>query len=188
MSQVIDRSLLNEQVAQELLAYDFISGKLYWKVRDRKWFKSDWSFKVWNNRYSGQEAITHLDLGGYMNGSVLGKRYRAHRLAWLLHYGEWPIEVDHINGVRSDNRLINLRSVNVGINVKNRRLRTDNKSGYYGVYWSKSNKKWVAQIPKDGKVRYLGSFSNLDDAALARKIAEKEMGYHENHGRTLCKV
>lgn len=113
-----------------------------------------------------------------------GEGYRAHRLAWLYCYGEWPKHnIDHINGNHYDNRIANLRDVPQSENVRNQRLRKDNKSGYHGVNWDKGRNKWRVTINVEGKVKTLGRYDDLDEAIKVRKEAEIELNYHSNHGR-----
>lgn len=96
---------------------------------------------------------------------------------------EEPQEIDHINGDPADNRPENLRAVSHQVNQQNQRRRADNSSGVTGVYWNKSANKWQAYIRTDGRMKYLGVFDSVDDAARVRKIAENTYGFHENHGR-----
>lgn len=110
----------------------------------------------------------------------------AHRVAWALHYGEWPDgQIDHINGDKADNRLDNLRVVTAQGNAKNRPLRSDNTSGHVGVYWVTETKQWMAQIKVDGRQVTIGRYKTFEDAVVARKKAEEVHGYHANHGRRL---
>jgi len=103
----------------------------------------------------------------------------AHRVAWALHYGEWPKhEIDHINGNKRDNRIQNLRDVPHLLNQRNRGLRADNTSGADGVSWMKAG-FWRVTVA--GK--YLGIFKDFEAAVAARKSAEQAHGYHVNHGR-----
>jgi hypothetical protein len=103
---------------------------------------------------------------GYRDIRVLGKIYKVHRLAWLYIYGVWPTKgIDHINGITGDNRIQNLREANNAQNLHNSKLRKDNTSGYHGVSWSKSHNKWIAKISYRGKERYIGSYSNAEEAA-----------------------
>lgn len=120
----------------------------------------------------------------YRSINVPGGSILSHRLAWLLYYGDWPTgHVDHKDHDGTNNRIDNLRDVTHGENLKNARKSKANKSGVTGVYWNKFAKKWHASIGDNGTVRYLGLFRNLEDAAKARKDAEIELGFHENHGR-----
>lgn len=128
----------------------------------------------------------NTDGQGYLRIRVEGKLYKAHRLAWLYTNGEFPQDqIDHINGVRDDNRIANLRAVNRTENMKNTKIRTDNTSGVLGVGWHKGTDKWLATINVKGVKKYLGYFTDIKDAVAARKKANILYGYHENHGRSL---
>lgn len=83
--------------------------------------------------------------------------------------------VDRINHNTLDNRKKNLRLVNRSQNLYNMRLPKHNTSGFKGVTWYKALKKWMAYIRKDGKLRYLGYFYNIEDAAIAYNEAAKNM-------------
>jgi len=170
----------------ELLKYDPKTGKLFWMPRTREMFGSDQLWKMWNSRFSGKEAFTSDDGNGYRQGAILGKLYRAHRVIWLLQYGEWPKdEIDHINGCRSDNTIINLRLVSTEENSRNQKVRNTNTSGYVGVFRDKrgNDGKWYAAICSRGRNIHIGVFETVDAAIEARKLAEKEFGFHPNHGR-----
>ncbi len=91
--------------------------------------------------------------------------------------------IDHINGDRGDNRISNLRVVTSTENNRNKAINKNNTSGVTGVTWSKSRRKWIAQI-HIGKIgKALGGFDRVEDAIAARKNAETRYGFHENHGR-----
>lgn len=121
---------------------------------------------------------------GYIKIMVYRKPYLAHRLAWLYVYGEWPEQIDHINHITNDNRIINLRSVTNQENHKNRSMHKKNTSGITGVCRDKATEKWRAQICANGKVVYLGEFTNKSDAVKARKAAENKYGFHALHGKS----
>ena len=163
----------------DFLQADFDQGLLYWRPRDRRWFKSDRIHKSWNSTYAGAEALTYLDPHGYRCGRLFNKPLKAHRAIWAIATGAWPDCIDHINGNRADNRLCNLRSVSVADNNKNSRLRSDNQTGVVGVCWDASRQKWLATA----EGRYIGRFDNVTDAIKARGEAERGLGFHENHGR-----
>lgn len=102
--------------------------------------------------------------------------HRAHRLAWFLHYGEWPVgEVDHINGNRLDNSIANLRVVNRAGNSQNqRRAHFDNRScGLLGVTWNKQHKRWQAKLQANKKRYHVGYFDSAE-AAHRAYMATKE--------------
>ena len=133
----------------------------------------------------GSEAGT-LDKskrGGYLRIQADGKKYRLHRLAWLITYGSMPKIIDHINGIKTDNRICNLRDVEHSDSMKNRGLQLNSPTSCLGVTWSKPNKKWTSNITVSKKQIYLGYFNKYSDAVNVRKNAEVLYGFHENHGR-----
>jgi len=133
--------------------------------------------------YRGQE-ITAIDSKGYITAGIDRKRYRAHRLAFLYMTGSWPKnQVDHINHQKTDNRWANLRDVTGSQNQRNRCAHKNNKSGVMGVI--KYRGRWVSQITVNGRNITLGSFEELSEAIICRKAAEKEHGFHKNHGENL---
>lgn len=130
-------------------------------------------------------SVAGYDTGrGYIGVRVNGQCMYAHRVAFEIMTGRPPFgEIDHINGVRGDNSWKNLREVCQHENMLNRSMARSNKSGVIGVFWNTGKGKWTAKIKKHGKDIHLGHFSNISDAAEARKKAEAELGFHENHGR-----
>lgn len=121
---------------------------------------------------------------GYVDIVFNKKRYSAHRLAFFYMTGEFPQHhTDHINGKRSDNRWSNLRAVTAMENHHNQKMKKNNKSGVNGVCWLRKIDKWQAQIRVNYKTIHLGTFENKEDAVTARKEAEKNYGFHSNHGR-----
>lgn len=178
-----DERRLTAGIARELLMYDAETGKLHWRRRARRWFKDDRAWNSWNARFVGKDALAGAHKG-YRRGRILGITYLAHRVVWLIHHGDWPKEqTDHINGIRADNRMENLREVTPQDNAKNQQRKISNSSGVMGVYWHAGVNKWVADIRGEGRRIYLGSFNSFDDAVNARLSAEINHGYHENHGR-----
>jgi len=109
---------------------------------------------------------------GYIQISISGKVYRAHRLAFLYMTGSWPNPcTDHINGIRDDNRWRNLREATKSQNNRNKGMQSNNKSGHIGVSWRKNTKKWTARIRVEDKYLSLGSYVNKEDAAEAYRNA-----------------
>tara|TARA_R110000737_G_scaffold98933_1_gene133004 strand:+ start:140 stop:619 length:480 start_codon:yes stop_codon:yes gene_type:complete len=121
---------------------------------------------------------------GYIRIVINGERYGAHRLAWLYSYGSFPVDmIDHINGVKDDNRIVNIRNATCSQNQINRAIQSSNTSGIKGVSWNKGAKKWKVQIRIYGKKVYLGYFSDKDEAGEAyRKAADKHHGEFANYG------
>lgn len=161
------------------LYYREETGELFWRLRDptKRYDKS------FNTRFGGKK-VTYNNGDGYIKVRLDGKLYYAHRVAWLLSYGEWPRgELDHVNGKRSDNKIENLRLVSSSDNKKNMKLRKDSSSGVYGVGWHKQSGKWHPRIKVNGRNKSLGLYESFDDAVKVRKEAEIKYGYHKNHGR-----
>ncbi len=124
-----------------------------------------WS-KALKNQSAGKQAGI-IEAKGYRQIMLHGHRYKAHRLAWLIMTGEWPRDqIDHINGVKDDNRFANLREATNAQNKRNGNVRADSKSGYKGVHWHRQSKKWRVVIKfEDGQnQRGCGYFSELFDA------------------------
>lgn len=111
---------------------------------------------------------------GYLRTGFNRKVYHVHRVVWFLYYGIWPNgEVDHINGIKHDNRIENLRVVNKAQNQANRKNNKNSKSKYKGVYPHRN--KWAAAISFN-KVRYfLGLFGCETSAALAYDQAANKL-------------
>lgn len=114
-----------------------------------------------------------IDTNGYRRISINKKRYMAHRLVWTYHNGEIlnGLQIDHMNGVKDDNRIENLRLATPSQNSSNRPKNKINKSGFKGVCWSKQHKKWMADIMHNNKTIRLGRFATAELAHAAYKQA-----------------
>lgn len=93
------------------------------------------------------------------------------------------MQVDHVNGDGLDNRRCNLRVVTATENQRNKRRNRNNASGVSGVSYATRDRTWIAAIKVGGKGHILGHFKEFDDAVAARRAAEIEHGFHQNHGR-----
>lgn len=173
------RPLPTQEQLRELLHYNPETGELFWKERPRSMFKSDRDWKIWNTRYSGKPAFTSLNKNGYHHGAILGVTYLAHRVIWKWMTGEEPDQIDHEFGNRSDNRWEKLKDIPGADNQKNMKRFSSNTSGCPGVGWNKANGRWLVRIGR----KYLGYFDDFEAAVEARKAAEKQQGFHQNHGR-----
>lgn len=118
----------------------------------------------------------------YLCGRTGGKTYYAHRIIWKWLYGDEPKFIDHINQNRQDNRVENLRAVSKSENCRNTSIGKRNTSGHLGVQWDTRRKCWRAEIKVNKKNIHLGRFTTKEEAVQARKTAEREHGFHPNHG------
>jgi len=175
------------EIADELRAmfdFDASAGVLVWRVRPVEHFADVRAWKIGNARYAGTVAGSINSLG-YRQIQIDGQKLAAHRLIWIYTNGPIPdgLQVDHINGVRSDNRLENLRLVTNAENQRNSSIRRSSASGVTGVTWHKTTNKWTAHIRVDGRDKHLGLFDTIEEAAGARAKANLEHGFHPGHGK-----
>jgi hypothetical protein len=169
--------LLPEEVyLKKILDYDPNSGDLFRKYRPMEHFTNKSRF-TWYNRHLANTKIDKVNSEGYLNMCIDGIVYKAHRLIWKLYYGEDPLDmlVDHINGIKDDNRICNLRLANNSENCKNKNnLSKANSSGHPGVHYKTRDGIWVAQIQINGKRKYVGGYKTIEEAIEAREKAAKE--------------
>lgn len=140
-----------------LLSYCHLTGDFTWNKK--------------KGRCQKGEKAGAVNGVGYRLIQIDGVRYYAHRLAWLYVNGYMAEVIDHINGVRDDNRIVNLRPASYLTNSYNTSKNKGNTSGYRGVVWHKQRKKWVVQIKVGGKTR---SFGLYDDINVAAEVAKQE--------------
>lgn len=183
------KELPSPELLRKLLRYEPDTGKLFWRERTPDMFADGLQTAAhkcarWNSCFADSEALTAKDLAGYYHGDVLGRKFRAHRIAWVVHHGSWPDgDIDHINGDRGDNKAKNLRDVTTSQNSRNSKKYSTNKSGVNGVSWNTQKKKWRAEMRLKNKLHFLGYFANINDAIAARKAAEVGHGFTERHGK-----
>lgn len=173
---------LTQELLRKLVRFD--GERYFWNSRPRSMFATENGYTAWNATFADTETFNAIaKQSGYCRTGIFGKTYPSHKLIWLFHYGAFPTQqIDHINGIRHDNRLENLRLVTHAENCRNRRIPTTNTSGTIGVTWVAGRRKWRAQIRFNGETHNLGQFKHKADAIAARKQAEKTFGYHPNHG------
>jgi hypothetical protein len=151
--------------ANELFVYDPETGELRNRVDRGKRVKA------------GALAGSRMP-DGYFSVMVKGNRYQVHRVAWLLTHGVWPAaQIDHVNGGKGDNRLVNLREATQSENLCNRGATAGNITGFKGVSWHKRGRKYRARITVRGKQSYLGLFDTPEGAHAAYQSAA-----YANHG------
>ena len=153
--------MITQAKLMELLSYEPETGVFRWLVSGK------------GRNSSG--IAGNIDHHGYHKIVIMGIEYKTHRLSWLYVYGNWPDDqIDHINLVRHDNRIANLREATRSENMGNKLKYCNNRSGHKGVSLAKRGKKWRSSIKINGKVINLGSFDELSDAASAYERAAKE--------------
>lgn len=151
---------MNIDALKSLLRYDPETGLIYWIAKGRGMIK--------------KKAAGTLLYSGYLGICIGPKRLQAHRIAWALHHGNWPKDqIDHINGIKTDNRICNLREATNSQNGKNLGISKANTSGVKGVCFEKYTNRWKATIRVEGKYISLGRFGSIEDAVVARKNAEQ---------------
>ena len=145
---------------REVLAYDAAAGRFTWLKKITRY-----------TRVGTTAGGVHSS--GYFIVCVDGTLHRGHRLAWFWMTGEWPEgPIDHLNGVRHDNRFNNLREVTRQANAQNvRSAQINNKTGYLGV--CEHGSSWRAQIKINGKRLILGSFPSPALAHAAYLAAKR---------------
>ena len=155
--------MITAEELREMLDYDPATGVFTWRAGR-------------NNQVKEGQKAGSLDNKLYVRIWLNGRGYRAHRLAWLYVYGVWPLtEIDHINCIRGDNRIINLRAATSLGNNANRQKKKNCSCVCKGVY--KYRTKFRAQIRIGGKKTYIGTYSTEKEAHAAYvAAAEKEFG------------
>lgn len=144
---------------KELLSYDKETGVFHWKV-------------LKGHILAGAVAGNIRKDNGRIIIGIDNTQYRAHRLAWLYHFGSWPKkDIDHINGKPFDNRICNLREATDAQNLANMKKPRTNKSGRKGVSWHKGGRKWQVHIMAYDVNYYLGLFEDLEEAHHAYMAA-----------------
>jgi HNH endonuclease len=155
--------MITPEQIRNMFFYNSRTGVLRWK-------------KLEGRRKAG--PLGSIDSKGYLAIHIRPHMYRLHRIIWAWKTGKWPLgEIDHKNGVRTDNRWNNLRNATRIQQNANQKPRKNNTSGFRGVYWLTDSKKYAAVIHLNGKKTYLGYDKNLKRAAaIYKKAAKKHFG------------
>ena len=162
---------LTVDLLKHLFDYDKETGNLIWKVSNA------------HSQKIGDIAGCFDSKIGYIRVGINGKKYYAHRIVFLYHKGYLPKTIDHINGDKVDNRIENLRAVTASQNQHNRKINSNNTSGYKGVSYNARANKWCARIRLENKRINLGYYSTPEEAdAVVRKAREELHGSFANHG------
>jgi hypothetical protein len=160
----LETQKLTQEYLQSILDYNKETGDFTWKVAKGR-----------NSRVGKIAGSSHN--GGYKTIRIDKKLYLEHRLAWLYVYGEFPKQdIDHKNGVRTDNRLDNLRACTRSQNLCNKINKVNSKSKISNVHWNKQNNKWIVNIYYQGKQKRIGTFEDIELAELV--AIEARLTYH----------
>lgn len=152
------------QRLHDLFSYDPLTGVLSWKVN--------------KGRAKAGNHVKTVDGKGYLHVRIDGVAQRTHSVIWAMQTGRWPDgdkQVDHDNRVKLDNRWDNLLLKTASENKQNTGKYTTNTSGYLGVSWNKTKKKWTAQICVNYVTTRLGQFDTAEEASEAYQLAKKRL-------------
>ena len=154
---------ITHELLCEILHYDECTGHFTW-------------IKSYNNRIKVGSIAGYPNNYGYVIIEILGKAYRAHRLAWFYKKGKWPtVQIDHKDTIKFHNHWDNLREATNGQNQLNVPGRLNKTSEFKGVCWHRNTGKWNAQIRHNGKVRNLGYYTCELEASKAYQEAAKKL-------------
>lgn len=157
----------------ELLSFDKSTGVFRWKVPTQ-------------GRIALNSVAGTFDSNGYSMIIIDGRRYKTHFLVFYITHNRWPAgQIDHVNGIRTDNRPENLRECLPIENSRNIRIRKNSKSGCRGVTWHKRQKKWNVRLGFHGKSKHFGCFDDLELAVLvAEEARDKYYGDFSGNERS----
>lgn len=153
---------MNQQELKTLLHYDPPTGVFRWRHTPKR------GMKPW-------DVAGNIDRQGYVQIKIGGKVLMAHRLAWLYVHGELPKQVDHKNMTRSDNRIDNLRAADNSCNGMNKRMQSNNTTGYKGVTFHKGTGRYHAKIQANGVRKSLGYYETAEQAHKVYMTAAGEL-------------
>lgn len=156
------------------LSYDPETGIIKWNHPTPDKFRSHHAYAIFAGQHAGKQAFKTERGNGYLCGQFDGNILQAHRVAWCIYNSEWPNDqIDHINGIKSDNRISNLRESSNAENNSNREMLSNNTSGFKGVSWHKASSSWRvsvrgngSRIVKDGFNCALEAAKTYDELAL----------------------
>lgn len=155
------------QLTQEFIKsiFDYKDGFLYYKINRPPSHMMPGDLAGFTNN-KGNRRVIKIDC----------KKYLHSRIVFLWHHGYLPPIIDHINRIKLDDRIENLRPATNGENTRNRSKAPNKSSQYKGVTFNKRHKKWRSHLMVDGNAMYLGFFDKEIDAAKAYN--EAALKYH----------
>lgn len=151
----------NELIAK--ISYESETGNFFWNVNS-------------GSRAKIGQKLGSYDMYGYLTVRINKKSYKLHRLAWFYVHKIWPEnDVDHINGIRNDNRLCNLRCASRKTNLENRTCKSESETGLYGAYYDKRKRKYYSAISHHNIKIHLGMFESAQEAHNAYIDAKQKL-------------
>ena len=171
---------LKPEMVRELVRYEPDTGKFFYRKRPERYFKNATDAFMWNHKNEDKEfLVPNPRYGEYVSATLLGEEVLAHRLAWFLTHGEWPDKtIDHINGVKYDNRICNLRLCHGSENQRNMVKNRTNTSGESNVLATEHGT--FAVLVAGNRV---GTFKTMAEAVEARDAYFKANGFTGRHGK-----
>lgn len=168
---MLNKEQVTQVLLKEYLNYNPTTGELTWIKKPSK------------RANIGQRAGSLIPKSGYRSINLFGRSYPEHHVVWCWYYGYWSKKfIDHIDHVRNNNRIQNLREVTALENAQNKRKLENTKVGEAGIWYNKRRHRYVAEITVKGKKVFQQSFVNVEDAITARRAKLTELGFHVNHG------
>lgn len=162
----------------QCLEYFPLTGVLVWRERPVEHFATERSQRSWNAKNAGKEAFYLIEESGYCRGSLDGVRQLAHRIIWKMLHGTEPENIDHDNGIRHDNREVNLKASSKPLNMKNKALYANNTHGVPGI--KRSARGFSVFLGNT----YVGFRKTLEEAiSLRQQAQEQDPDYTERHGK-----
>lgn len=157
---------LDIAVLRSLIDYNPETGEFTWKAR---------GLPCWDAKFAGNRAGHNNRNTGYVHLKLMGRSFKAHRVAFAITHGRWPTnEIDHIDGNGLNNSIANMREATRAENNQNRSRPSSNTSGYVGVGRTLDN-MWVAQIRHNGVQHYIGYFDCPKKASEAYQEAKARL-------------
>ena len=157
------------ELLRELLDYDPDTGVLKWRKRDIRYFRSLRACASWNGHHAGH-SVGWVNANGYLATQINGVPYLVQRIIWTMMTGQQPpTQVDHIDGVRTNNRWKNFRGIETQVDSsKNRGLNNNNTSGFRGV--QKRGNRYIVFFQR----KYVGYFDTPEAASEVYERKAKE--------------
>jgi hypothetical protein len=179
------KDLPSQEYLKECFDYNPNTGEVKWKERPIEHFNYNRSTYGRFTKLFANKPITSYTEKKYYQVSLCNEYYLLHRIIWKLYYGiEPPYIIDHINNIRTDNRIANLRGATILENCRNKNsLISSNTSGYLGITYINKNKRYRVTINYENITIYVGEFKDVNEARVRRVMLEKAL-YKDYYAKT----